>query len=445
MITTIDGIEFEEINYKINEKTKPKLSVWSIAYNEKEFIKDCLDGILSQIVDFEIEILIFDDASTDGTTDIIREYCELYPDIIHAFIAKENTYKKPNTVEMRTHIKERYLRGEYIAVCECDDYWCDKQKLQMQVDFLEKNKDFVLTMHNAKKIDYETGECDLVKPVTESSHEINSDEIIMQETGMWPTASMVGRKAVLLCAPFFYECGIGDWSMQLFSITLGKIYYFENVMSVYRYKRSGSWSEKIGNSNNGQTMHFIKLIHFLDQYNKYTNHRYDEIIVGRQRSFYNYLVECNKIEESFFKEFEEKQKEINNVCDDDNAYWDIVKKLERIYRQYDKDYVSEETKAFALKHRHLLIYGAGNYAGKMAHALTVNNIQFEGFVVSDDRENDDFYLEKPVFKVSNIPYRPEEYGVIVAIDLVWKHKWEEMRLYIESKGVKEYIYPYDIF
>lgn len=431
----IKGIEFEEINHEIIKKTSPKLSVWCVVYNEKKYIKDCIEGILSQVVNFEIEIILFDDASTDGTTEIVKEYCKKYPLIIHGFIAKKNIYKNSNRMKILTYIKSHYMRGKYAAICEADDYWCDKNKLQMQVDFLENNKQFVLTMHNAKRINCQTNKEDLMKD-SELSHEIKLDEIVMQESGIWPTASMVGKKEVWLCEPFFFECGIGDWPMQLFAAAKGKIYYFNNVMSVYRYMRDGSWSERVINKLDKELLHIIKLIYFLEQYNEYTNYQYRGIIKLRERMLYEYLIQGYQIP---IIDLLERCEKINN----DNKYKSIVQKLECIYRQnHQDDYLSDETKKFALEQKRLFIYGTGKFGTKMAEALSLNNIEFEGFVVSDNKKTDDYYMGKRILKVGDITYSSEDYGIIVAIYFLNNCEWEKLKKYIQKKGVKKYFYPY---
>lgn len=439
MITTIEGIEFEELNHEIVGKTTPKLSVWSIAYNVKDYIRDCIEGILSQVVDFQIELVIYDDASTDGTTDIIREYCNKYPDIVHAFIAKKNIYNAPNRKDVITQIKSLYMRGIYAAICEGDDYWCDRHKLQMQVDFLENNKEFVLTMHNAKRVNYQTNTQDLMKG-EQPSHEIEPKEIITQKSGIWPTASMVGKKEVWLCEPFFFECGVGDWPMQLYAAAYGRIYYFENVMSVYRYMRAGSWSEQIVKNFDNELLHKVKMINFLEQYDGYTNRKYNTDIKYRKRLFYEDLVQGYKIP---IRDFLQKCEKFNK--DNNYIYEVIIKKLERIYRQnYDDRYLSRETEEFALEQDRLFIYGAGKFGTKMAEALNEKNIDFEGFVVSDDKKSDDFYMGKPVLKVSDILSENKEYGIIIAIYFSSEYEWQQLKDYIEKKGIEKYIYPYDI-
>ena len=120
----------------------PLVSVSTVTYNHAPFIRQCLDGILMQKTTFPIEMLIHDDASTDGTADIIREYEARYPDLIKAIYQTENQYSKGFPIERQLLFAPS--RGKYIALCEGDDYWTDPLKLQKQVDFLEANPDYTI-------------------------------------------------------------------------------------------------------------------------------------------------------------------------------------------------------------------------------------------------------------------------------------------------------------
>ena len=123
------------------EDTRPLMvSIRCITYNHEPYIRQCLDGFVMQKTNFRFEAIAHDDASTDGTADIIREYAEKYPDIIKPIFEKENQYSKHDGSLVR--IMDEACKGKYIAICEGDDYWIDSLKLQKQVDFLEANPDY---------------------------------------------------------------------------------------------------------------------------------------------------------------------------------------------------------------------------------------------------------------------------------------------------------------
>ena len=121
---------------------KPLVSISCIAYNHESYIRQCLDGFLMQKTTFSFEILIHDDASTDNTTDIIREYERKYPDIIKPIYQKENQYSKG--IPISATFNWPRAKGKYIAMCEGDDYGTDPLKLQKQVDFLEMHSNYSL-------------------------------------------------------------------------------------------------------------------------------------------------------------------------------------------------------------------------------------------------------------------------------------------------------------
>ena len=121
----------------------PLVSICSITYNHAPYIRQCLDGFLMQKTKFRYEIIIHDDASTDGTTEIIKEYAEKHPDLITPIFQKENQYSK-GIRGMFPRFCFPHAKGKYIALCEGDDYWTDPLKLQKQVDFLESHPDYVM-------------------------------------------------------------------------------------------------------------------------------------------------------------------------------------------------------------------------------------------------------------------------------------------------------------
>ena len=128
----------------------PQLSICCITYNHAKFIRQALDGFVMQKTNFPFEVLIHDDASTDGTADIIREYEAKYPDIIKPIYQTENQWSKGVLISKTCNYPR--VQGEYVAMCEGDDYWTDPLKLQKQVDFLDSHPDFMGCFHPAKKI-----------------------------------------------------------------------------------------------------------------------------------------------------------------------------------------------------------------------------------------------------------------------------------------------------
>lgn len=125
-------------------KTNSELMVTirCITYNHEPYIRQCLEGFVMQKTNFRFEAIVHDDASTDGTTGIIQEYAEKYPDIIKPIYETENQYSKHDGSLNR--IMNEHTHGKYAAMCEGDDYWIDPLKLQKQVDFLEEHEEYGL-------------------------------------------------------------------------------------------------------------------------------------------------------------------------------------------------------------------------------------------------------------------------------------------------------------
>jgi glycosyltransferase involved in cell wall biosynthesis len=141
----------EEIMGDWGGGASPLVSICCITYNHVSYIMEAIDSFLMQETTFPFEILIHDDASTDGTTDIIIDYANKYPDIIRTIIQTENQYSKGGLIYPRFVFPK--ARGKYIALCEGDDYWTDKTKLQKQVNFLENNPDYVITYTDSQPFD----------------------------------------------------------------------------------------------------------------------------------------------------------------------------------------------------------------------------------------------------------------------------------------------------
>jgi len=135
--------------------THPLVTISCITYNHEKYIRDAIESFLAQQTSFPIEILIHDDASTDKTTNIIREFEQKHPDLIFPLYQTENQYSKGVKPEK---INQDRARGKYLAYCEGDDYWPDPLKLQKQVDFLEANPDYSLTYCRFKTLDQSTGQ-----------------------------------------------------------------------------------------------------------------------------------------------------------------------------------------------------------------------------------------------------------------------------------------------
>ncbi|APA83383.1 glycosyltransferase family 2 protein [Francisella tularensis] len=221
----------------------PLVSICCITYNHEKYIKQALDGFLMQETNFPFEIIVRDDASTDKTAEVIREYEKRYPNIIKPIYEKENTYSKGVKPSLVCFNK---AMGDYIALCEGDDYWTDPKKLQIQIESMKKYADVKISFHKAYK---EQGEkkqyiCDYKK-----TRVFQLNDVLFGDGGFMPTASIVFLKECIKDFPewFYSKAPVGDYFIQIFCSKKGGALYIDKAMSVYRVGHQGSWSQNNDN------------------------------------------------------------------------------------------------------------------------------------------------------------------------------------------------------
>ena len=130
----------------------PLVAIKCTVYNHEPYLRECLDGFVMQQTDFPFVAIVHDDASTDKSADIIREYAEKYPDIIKAYYETENQYSKGTLSKVMNEAVDA-TGAKYIALCEGDDYWTDPKKLQKQVDILEKDDSLMAVVTDTAIVD----------------------------------------------------------------------------------------------------------------------------------------------------------------------------------------------------------------------------------------------------------------------------------------------------
>lgn len=226
-----------------------KVSVFCLTYNQEQYIRETLEGFVNQKTNFKFEVLVHDDASTDSTADIIREYEAKYPDIIKPVYQSENKYSQG--IHISNQILLPMSKGKYIAFCEGDDYWCDPYKLQKQYDAMESNSDISLCVHNVQSIT-EDGQLDSRMYPDKEIYKINDglfDEKTTMDalfvTGAYPfhtSSYFIRRDVYALCDPLLTYLN-GDMAMLWVSAVNGSYYYIDDVMSHRRLMSKGSWSE----------------------------------------------------------------------------------------------------------------------------------------------------------------------------------------------------------
>ena len=215
---------------------RPLISICCITYNHVNYIRECINGFILQKTNFTFEILIFDDASTDGTDKIIKEFSSTYSNII-TFLQTENQWGKNDGFI-------NYLlpaaKGKYIAICEGDDYWTDHLKLQKQVDFLERNHNYVMCFHNVKILENQVLHDDILNCKNISNKSSYNDLLCFGK--YMQTCSVVFRNKIPRF-PINKVNHVNDYILWFWVSQFGNIYRIDEVMAVYRFG-SGIWSVK---------------------------------------------------------------------------------------------------------------------------------------------------------------------------------------------------------
>jgi len=239
---------------------KPAVSICCIAYNQESYIRDCLEGFIMQKTNFPFEVLIHDDASTDKTADIIREYEARYPDFIKPIYQTENQYSQGARINLVYNFPR--VRGKYIAICEGDDYWTDPEKLQVQFDFMEANPEYSMCFHRVCILNEQTGEESL--SCNADTKDISLSEAIFCSGELIPTASTFFRsKWITFLTEFQSGCPVGDYARQIALAKVGKIYCSNRVMATYRSLATGSWSANWAkNKNRDKLLGFYKKMYY---------------------------------------------------------------------------------------------------------------------------------------------------------------------------------------
>lgn len=251
------------------------VSIICNTYNHEKYIKDALDGFIMQKTSFSFEVLIHDDASTDNTANIIREYEKKYPDIIKPIYETENQYSKKKGLVNK--IQYSRVKGKYIAICEGDDYWIDPYKLQKQYDALENHSDVDICATSAIMVDAESKK--EICEISPKSHNtiISIEDVILGGGGFVATASLMYRSSLNENIPNFRNYLNIDYTLQIHGALRGGMLYLSDNTLSYRLMSEGSWTSRNKDATLKRNFYhkILKMFRMLDNY---TNMHYNSAI-----------------------------------------------------------------------------------------------------------------------------------------------------------------------
>lgn len=349
-----------------------EVSIICVTYNHKKYIHQCLDNMLNQKTNFKYEIIVHDDASTDGTTEIVKEYAEQYPNIVKLILQKKNQYSCGKWI---TELALPKAKGKYLAFCDGDDYWCDESKLQKQFDYMEAHGDCSICFHNTY------------------TYDMYADRIkqgwffwknrCFSGAGIYRTEQLM-RLEVTPCSSHFYRKADIDFSCNhiicadmLITLCLsskGYGYCLPGYMSVYR---------------KGVTDSTYTHCYFgVEEYNRTIQYVID---VWKAFNYYSQNIYKNYIDTQIANE---RAKKIS-ICNDD------IKTLQKETSQ-------------------LYIYGIGIYGAVCLEEMKHWSLNITGFVVSDGCEKPDTYKKYKVFYLSEL--KDKNCGFIIAAGINARNK-----------------------
>lgn len=267
-------------------QTEMMVSVVCLAFNHGKYIRQTLEGFVTQETDFPYEVFVHDDASTDNTADIIREYAQKYPRIIKPILQKENQHSQKVYIP-KAFILPR-IQGKYVALCEGDDYWTDRHKLQKQVDAMTQNPDCSMCVHKVIEV-HEDGTAD---GVTFPRADVKGGKLLSR------TFLEIGKEYSFHTSSYFFrgeeyrsyvsnkpefvrKCDVGDETYMLYFGNAGNVFYIDDPMSCYRRGVAGSWT--VANLTNIHKLasHGHSMIDTLISFDEYSGGKYHDICAER--------------------------------------------------------------------------------------------------------------------------------------------------------------------
>lgn len=294
-----------------------KVSILVMTYNHEKFISQALESVAMQETNFEYEILISEDCSTDRTRQIVLDFHAAHPENVRLLLSEQNIHS--NEIVVRGI---RAARGEYIALLDGDDYWTSPHKLQKQVDFLDHHPECSLCFHNAR-IFHEADGREGRNWTPPGQKEISTLADIWMGNFI-ATCSTMFRRGLIGDIPVWYNdfFPITDWPLHILNAEHGKIGYIDEVMGMYRYHPGGLYSPFSETRKQQETLKFYHTM------NKNLNYRYDRIVKAAISKYFFEWAEEYRARGDF-----EKMKSCLKACLSGNPFSPLIPK-KKLFRMW---------------------------------------------------------------------------------------------------------------
>lgn len=434
-----EGYEYEMVNLPFTNNQI--LCVECITYNQANMISDALDGILMQKTNFDFGVFIIDDASCDGTREILKEYAKKYKDRIGLLLAKENTFQKPERLSIYCEARKCFMgKCEYVATCEGDDFWTDEDKLQIQVDYLKTHPDCTLYLHNSWWLDCRTGEKKSANPFEcNGERDLDMEELICIRNNHPATASRVYKNTLRQNAPeFVTNCSVGDYNLYTYAGAISKVHYSDRIMCTYRFMSGNSTTDIFVDKTKSSYLiyHNMGIASYLMQLDEYTQLKYHNLIKKKVVLFLAGVAEQLVRTGENVTDIYENMSPFE-LCIPTNVETEL---FETIRILGDESYINNNLREYIDKHKDFLIFGTGIYSRKLMKQLENNGIQPIGFIRSKV-ENENSFLDKPLWSISSLPENLKNAGVVISVIPKYGDNIDES---LKTAGISDYFYAYDL-
>ena len=263
---------------------KHTITVIVMTYNQKDYIRESLDSILRQKTNVDFNVLIHDDCSSDGTSEIINEYKKQYLDKIKVIHQKERTFPVVGFNGMLYTYVAPIIESDYIAYCDGDDYWCDDEKLQKQYDFMSSHPEYSMCFHSAYQL----------RPNNDMSSkwfiaregDIDISDLINDKPGICIATSSIFLKTNVFkdFSDWRKAYPVEDVPMYITAAMQGKIHRLKDIMCVYRQFAVGSWSAQNKGNNERIIRHMTDIKAATLLFDEQTNQKYHNLVVKQIES-----------------------------------------------------------------------------------------------------------------------------------------------------------------
>lgn len=270
------------------EKPSPKVSVLLLTYNHEKWISQSIESVLMQQTDFDYELVVVEDCSTDRTREIVRDYQQKYPNRVRAVLAERNG-------EYRVNFSNAFLasQGEYVVRMDGDDYITSPHKLQKQADFLDAHPECALCFHNVEVFHEDKSRRSWLRNPSDQRAFTDLDDLLLECYIIGP-APMLRNGLFTTFPDWYYTAPWGDWPLYILSAQHGNIGYIDEVMGAYRIHDQGRWSKL------NELQQLEELMKFYVSLNAGLNRQYENLLKRAVSTHCNYYTElyCRRLRET---------------------------------------------------------------------------------------------------------------------------------------------------